>query len=327
MPRVQKQFGVIGNDVGRGAALGHDVVNSRRAGNVLAQVLHRGGHDHQAIQRRPPLLRRRCRVRGQTVKFEFRRDHRQHAVARCDRIRIARMPVQDRIHVAKQSGPDHVHFAGTAFLGRSAVIPHRAGKMMRRQIVLDRDRSQRAARAQQVVTAAVTRRAGPYRLPLRHGVLREPRQRIEFAQDSDHRLALPPAGDERRWHLRHARLHLEARRCQRLLKQRRALLFLVSHLREFPNLPRHLPVLRRVCLHQANHLRVSRVRRPGREWRRRAGKENCQFRSHTRIHYAPGPPAVKPQNMPGLPARHSPRGFRSPRSCNAISHLDALGVY
>ena len=72
--------------------------------------------------------------------------------------------------------------------------------------------------------------------------LREPGQRIEFAEDPDHRRAAAPLGDERGGHVGDADLHPEPGLGQVPLQQRAALRFLESQFGPVPDLEGHLRI-------------------------------------------------------------------------------------
>ena len=59
-------------------------------------------------------------------------------------------------------------------------------------------------------------------------------------------------------------------------KKRRAFLLLVPHFREFPDLARHAPVLRRMGVHQLHHVAMGR-RDIGREHQRRTDRHGVRM--------------------------------------------------
>ena len=113
----------------------------------------------------------------------------------------------------EQAGADHVDLARAAFFGRRAVVAQRAGVSRRGQPLLHGDRRRERAGAEQVVAAAVPGRVLLDRVA-RRGLrfLRQAGQRVELADDADHRLAGAERRDERRRDVGDARRHLEARR-------------------------------------------------------------------------------------------------------------------
>src|SRR5262249_9679074 len=104
----------------------------------------------------------------------------------------------------------HVDFASPAFFGRRSVKPKRARKLSLCQIIFDRDRRKRRGDAEKVVPTTVARGARDERLLLgRAGLLRHPRQSLEFAQNADDGFPAAVTGHERGGNLRDILLKLK----------------------------------------------------------------------------------------------------------------------
>jgi hypothetical protein len=102
-----------------------------------------------------------------------------------------RMPGDRGIHVGEGAIAHHEGFRGAAFLRRAAVVAHAALDALRGQPVLHRRGGQHRPRAEQVVPAGVARAVARQRPMLRHpGLLAQLRQRVELAEDGDHRPVL-----------------------------------------------------------------------------------------------------------------------------------------
>src|SRR5579872_1024743 len=99
------------------------------------------------------------------------------------------------------------------------------------------------------MAAAVARTARDERLTVRYVVLRKAGQRVEFAKNRDDRLALSPGADERRRDVGHLVLNRESGLPQLRFQQVGALVFLVSDLRELPDLAGDVAVMLGVGVH------------------------------------------------------------------------------
>src|SRR6185503_4454588 len=128
--------------------------------------------------------------------------------------------------------------------GRCAIEANRSRPVVGRKPVLHGDGRRRGSRTKKMMPAPVAWSALLNGGALRYGLLRQSRQRIELTDDTDHRFPRAPARDERRGDVGDAGTHLESRGLELGLQQRAALLFLVSDLRERPDLLRHVRVLR-----------------------------------------------------------------------------------
>ena len=187
-------------------------------------------------------MRRRRGVRGDAVKAELGVDHRQ-VRRRAGVVAIAWMPPDDGVNVPEQAVADHVDLAGAAFLRRRAEVAQRAG-MSGREPILHRDRGRERSGAEQVVAAAVARRAVLDGVMIRGlRFLRQPGQRVELADDPDHGLAGAEGRDKRGGNAGDASGHLKAGGLELLLQQRAALRLLVADLGEAPDLLRDAGVL------------------------------------------------------------------------------------
>ena len=143
----------------------------------------------------------------------------------CVLVVSARVPGQTDVQVVEQPLASHIDFAADRFFGGRAVIANRAPQLPRRDQFLDCRRGSQAPRPEQIVTAPVPGRAWLEDFLPGKRLLREARQRIIFAQDSDDRLPLSVSGDEGGGHARHAALHAEPLRLGVVSQElRRALL-------------------------------------------------------------------------------------------------------
>ena len=151
---------------------------------------------------------------------------------------ISGMPRHRDVDVIEEPGAYHVYLARPALFRGRPVVTQRPLLTSRRHPFLYRNcRSQRAG-AEQVVTATVSRGIVRNRAPLRRlRFLGQSGQRVEFADDTDHRFPCTERRNEGSWDVGYASLHLEAGRTKLLLQQRATLRFLVPHLREAPDLP------------------------------------------------------------------------------------------
>ena len=136
-----------------------------------------------------------------------------------DGVAIARMPVQHHVHIFEGALAHQIHLAGPTFFGGRAVIAQGTGYVVFLHVLLQRDSCQGRARPQKIVPASVSRRAGLDRITIGHGLLRQSRQGVKFAEDRDHRLTLTVARDERCRFIGNTGLHPESRRLQLLLQQ------------------------------------------------------------------------------------------------------------
>ena len=149
--------------------------------------------------------------------------------------------MQHGVAVVEQVGADHERLGAAPFLGRAAVEPQRPLERPGRDLLGQGQAGGGRGHAEEVVPAAVAGRDPRPGLPDRHGLLREARQGVVFAQDADHRLARADRGDERRRDAGDAPLDPESARLQGIGQQGRRPLLLVAHLGPFPDLPGHLP--------------------------------------------------------------------------------------
>ena len=185
---VVVQRRAVGHHVGRFAArVPVGVVQPGVGDHVLPQIVAAHVHQFGGVQRAAPGKGSGRGVGGAPGKAVFHPHHRQRAGAD-HRVHRVRMPGEHRVQPAEQPRARHVCLARAVLLGRAAEKPHlRPHKARRHQLLQDHRRAERA-RAQQVVAAAVPRRALCQRRLLRAGrLLGQPVQRIVFAQKADHR--------------------------------------------------------------------------------------------------------------------------------------------
>ena len=227
---------------------------------MLAHQVHHGVHGFHAVERRPAPVGRRRGMRRHAAEPELAR-HVGQAARRARCVAIARMHRHHRVHVVEEARAQHVDLARAALLRRRAVEADGAAALVGRQPVLHRDGRRRGGRAEQVMAAAVARALGDQRIAVGHGGLRQARQRVELADDADHRLAAAPGGREGRGNLGHARRHREAGGLQLLLQQRAALRLLVAHFGERPDLHGHIAIGARLRVDGREHgIAIHRLR-------------------------------------------------------------------
>ena len=255
MPRVVVRLREVGDDVRRRAAARDDVVDARLLRHVLAHHVHHVVHGLDRVERRPPALRRRRRVRRDAVEAELGVDDGE-VRRRARVVAIAGMPRDHRVDVLEQPVANHVDLAGAALLRRRAEIAQRP-RMSGREPFLDGDRRRQRSGAEQVVPAPVAWRVVLDRVTVRGlRFLRQAGQRVELADDADHRLAGTERRDERGGHAGDAGGHLEAGGLQLLLQQRAALRLLKADFGEAPDLLRDAGVFVAPRVDGAQHRRA-----------------------------------------------------------------------
>ena len=122
-----------------------------------------------------------------------------------------RMPGDRDIHVREGAVAHHEGLGRAAFLRGTAVIAHAARDALRGEPVLHRGRRQHRAGAEQVVAAGMPRPVAGQRTVLGDArLLAEPRQRVELAEDGDHRAPLARLAHDRGRDSGHAPGHAEA---------------------------------------------------------------------------------------------------------------------
>jgi hypothetical protein len=170
---------------------------------MLAHELDAVAHQHDGVERGPAALRRSGGVSGDAMEGEAGRSNGKHTAVN-HRVAVFRVPVKHYIYVLEQARAEHVDLAGATLLSRRAVEAQSARGMVLHHVILHRDGSERRARAQEIVAAAVARCA------VRDG------------------LAVWLIGD--------AGLNLEACCFEVLLEQRGTLLLVIAEFGVFPDL-------------------------------------------------------------------------------------------
>src|ERR1700691_564158 len=121
------------------------------------------------------------------------------------------LPRDRDIDVAEHASPGHETFRCAAFLGRTAVVTDSPRYGVRNQIVLHGSGGQEGRRPQQVVAAAMAEARSWQWLLFGHaGLLRQARQRVVFAQDSDYRTVLAGFAHDGGWDASNLAGHAEA---------------------------------------------------------------------------------------------------------------------
>ncbi len=146
------------------------------------------------------------------------------------------MPVQHHIHILEQPVAHHVHFARSALLGRRSVVSQRPRHMVLHHVLLHRDRRQRRTRAQQIMSTAMSRGSAHDWVALRHGLLRQARQRFELTQNRNHRLTLAITRNKAGRLICHAGLYLKPSVLQLHLEQTGTLVLVIPQFGIVPDL-------------------------------------------------------------------------------------------
>ena len=183
---------------------------------MLAQELHADVHQLHRVQRTAPVIRIARRVGGFAVEFI---QHLYAGVVRTCRVlvHVRRVPRKRRVQRVPRALARHIRLARAALFAGAAEIYHRAGLAAQLQILFHRYRRRKRTRAQQIMPAAVTAAAGNKRsIFLRARRLRQAGQRVELAEDADHRLALAEFAGERGLYPADILLDLEALGAQRI---------------------------------------------------------------------------------------------------------------
>ena len=238
----------VRHDVGGRAAVRDDVVDPRLLRDVLAEELQPVRGQRHRVERGAAVGGRARGVGRLAIVAELAGDVPQIALEGGGIVRT-RMPHEDRVAVGEDAGADHVDLAPAALLGRTTVETDRAGEVVARQELLDGDRREGGSGAEEVVTAAMARLALDARLPLRHDLLGECRQRVVLPKDADDRLAPAPGRTEARGHPADPALDLEARGAQVGLEDLDAADLFIADLGDLPDLPREVPVVHLAPLH------------------------------------------------------------------------------
>ena len=175
----------------------------------FAHAVQARGKEFQSGHRAAPVPGVGRGVRGFAAEFDDELDESLRAVDR-DLGLIAGMPGQTDVEVFEQPLADHVYLAAHRFLGGRTVEADRALELSRAHQLLDGQGRSEGRRAQQVVPAALARRAGLQGFLHGLGFLRQARQGVVFAEDADDRPALAVARHERGRHSRDSAFDREA---------------------------------------------------------------------------------------------------------------------
>ena len=232
IPHCRLRLHNVGRDP---AGIDQRVMDARGRGHVLAHIVHADIHQLDRVQRAAPQMRRRRRMRRPAVEREINlvAGERNRRVHRRDR---RRMPGNRDIHILEQPGPHHEPLGRAAFLRRAPVIAHAPFDSRCRQIILHRRRREHRRRPQQIMPARMPVPALLERALLRHaGLLAQPRQRIELAENSDHRAVLARLADHRRRQSPRIPRHPEPLLLQHRRMLRRGPVFVVVQLRHPPD--------------------------------------------------------------------------------------------
>ena len=114
------------------------------------------------------------------------------------RVDIPGMPVECRVEIVKCASAPHKDLAADAFFRRAAVVADCAGMSRSLQPLFEGERRRQAAGAQQVVPAAMPRRAGFGWLRIFLVFLRQAGQGVVFASEGDHGRPRAPLSGEGR---------------------------------------------------------------------------------------------------------------------------------
>ena len=276
----------------RGVAAGGDhVVDARAVGRVLPQQLGAVVEDRHRVECGPARLGRRGSVSAAAPVAELGR-HTGEVRRVAGGVHVARMPVEDGIHVVEQSGPSHECLGAATLLGGRSEEPHRAPDRAATDAVGYRKRRADGTGAEQMVSAGMAPVGSLARRARGNRFLGQPRQSVELGEDRDDRTSRAVGRDEARRDAGDPALNAEALLLDDRGEQGRGLRLLVSGLGPVPDLARRVPEQvgpRRDCGFQSCLLR-NVASRAGRN-----ADQQCGNRYDER---APGTPAPPPANAP-----------------------------
>ena len=236
VPDVIPNAGLVGDDVGRFAALEDDVVEPLRQGQMLPQVVRGHVHDLDGVEGAPPDPGRAGRVGRLALEGEDRREEGVAADAVVGAEAARAVVVDDGVDALEEARPDHVRPAGDDLLGRRAEDLDRPFDAVCVHGLLDGDGRGRRGRAHGVMAAAVAGRALDDRVLCRHaGFLREHGQGVELAEKPDDRLPGAVTGDEAGRHAGQAALDRESGGLERVGQELRRPELLEAELGVFPD--------------------------------------------------------------------------------------------
>ena len=210
--------GVSRYHVRRLAGVGHDVVDPGAGLDVFAHEIYAVVHEFNGVEGAAPMPGPRT-VGRPTEELDREVVHRHRALVVHLREKD-RVPVERHVEVVEEPVPRHVDLPDESFFGRSAVKADCALQRVTLSGTLERNRGPDGARAEDVVSAAVSVGV-PIRpwLLLRDGRVAEPRQRVVLGEQTDHRAAASPLGDEGGRHVCDTALYAEALLFERTRQQ------------------------------------------------------------------------------------------------------------
>ena len=230
--------GALLHHVGGGAAhVAVSVMQPRLGDDVFPQIVAAHVHQLGRVQRAAPGEGRARRVGRASLKAVQHARHGKAALP-ADVVRGAGMPGEHRIHLVEISGAGEKHLSAAVLLSRAAEVFDGGAQAGFEAVVLQRHGCGKAARAQQVVPAAMACRAlAKRRFFSAARLLGKRGQRVVFAQKGDDRPFAAPCGDESRLHAAGAALQRKALGLQRGADGGGALRFAPVRLRKAPDGP------------------------------------------------------------------------------------------
>ncbi len=202
---------------------------------MLAQKVGAGVHQRHRIERAAPEMGRGRSVRRHPFKVECRLDIGERAEVE-QAAETFGMPGDGGVDIVEQPLAHHKGFAGSALFAGTAVETHRAAPAVLRHPRFQRERRRQSGGAEQVMAAAVAVAVLFQRLrPRAARPLAEPGQRVELAENGDHRPAFARAGDKGGLNIADAARHGETFLLQRVGQQRAGARFGEAGFRRVPD--------------------------------------------------------------------------------------------
>ena len=144
--------------------------------------------------------------------------------------------MQNGVAIVEQLFLDHENLGRPPLLGRTAEIANRPFQMSGGDLLGQCHCGRRRGDAKQMVSAGMPVGGFASRLAIRQRFLRHPWQRVEFANDADHRLFIAKSRGESRRDAGRLAFHLKAGVLEHLGQQGRRFCFLIARLCPVPDL-------------------------------------------------------------------------------------------
>lgn len=196
----------IGHDIRGIAGSRNGVMHANRGFNVLAHQVDAMREKFEAVQGAAAIPRIDSSVGRTALEIDpdiHQRRARDGGGARA----IGGVPGQTHVQIVEQSSTCHIRFPAKPLLGRGAIIADCAGEFLRRDQLFDGGRRGQTPDAKEVMATSVSGGAGFARFLDCGGILREARQSIVLADNSDQRPTAAIARYEGSRHISHTALH------------------------------------------------------------------------------------------------------------------------